>query len=300
MSSKYDFSDFQNKLTSIRTDRLNNDPNVAEFCDTQENLAVKLGVGRRTVWTWEQGKCDPRMSNMIELCEVLNIDMNYLLGVSETPLETDSEVANYLNLPIRVVAKLKKDPLMQRFLAHMISSDFLTSLLERGRTIVNTRTATHDLLNIFKESLRNQIDDAFSDYLLSNAFEDYSEISFVPFLREKITYRSCKSLIDHAGSDSFDSYLERAFVDVADFRMMLEQSPGYDPKKLESAYEKFIETLASWTFQPLFNQFSYERSAIMFSQNFLNMLDDFWNKEMFAMKEKLHAEALRQEQTSDV
>lgn len=46
---------------------------------TQAGLADKLGITGRAVSKWETGKSMPDVSIMLELCELLNINVNELL-----------------------------------------------------------------------------------------------------------------------------------------------------------------------------------------------------------------------------
>ena len=46
---------------------------------TQSTLAEKLGVTDRAVSKWENGKCLPDASIMLDLCKILKITVNDLL-----------------------------------------------------------------------------------------------------------------------------------------------------------------------------------------------------------------------------
>lgn len=51
---------------------------------TQEDLAGKLGVSRRTVFTWESGRARPRTRETYEkLAEALNVPLRFLLTDDE-------------------------------------------------------------------------------------------------------------------------------------------------------------------------------------------------------------------------
>lgn len=47
---------------------------------TQEQLAEKLNITDRAVSKWENGKCMPDASLMVELCDILSISVNELLN----------------------------------------------------------------------------------------------------------------------------------------------------------------------------------------------------------------------------
>lgn len=48
---------------------------------TQEQLAEKAGVSRTAITRWESGLSEPTVEHLIELCNILNVDACYLLGV---------------------------------------------------------------------------------------------------------------------------------------------------------------------------------------------------------------------------
>ena len=54
---------------------------------TQQKLAELLGVSPDAVKSWEKGEYLPTMPRLLELCIHLNCDADYLLGLSEEPLQ---------------------------------------------------------------------------------------------------------------------------------------------------------------------------------------------------------------------
>lgn len=52
---------------------------------TQEELATKLNVDKVQISRWEQGHLIPRGERLAEIAQVLNVSVDYLLGVSDEP-----------------------------------------------------------------------------------------------------------------------------------------------------------------------------------------------------------------------
>lgn len=48
---------------------------------TQEELANLLYVSKQAVSKWEKGLTIPDIENIIRLCEIFNVDINYLLDI---------------------------------------------------------------------------------------------------------------------------------------------------------------------------------------------------------------------------
>ena len=60
---------------------------------TQAVLAEKLGISDRAVSKWETGKSMPDSGIMLELCELLNINVNELLSVEKIMKEVYDKIA---------------------------------------------------------------------------------------------------------------------------------------------------------------------------------------------------------------
>lgn len=54
---------------------------------SQEDLASQMDISRQAVSKWENGTAQPEMSNIIKLCEVLEITPNELFGYETVPAE---------------------------------------------------------------------------------------------------------------------------------------------------------------------------------------------------------------------
>lgn len=51
---------------------------------TQKELAKRLGVSHNTISDWESGKHKPDIDNIMLLCKVLEVDVNYMFGWKNT------------------------------------------------------------------------------------------------------------------------------------------------------------------------------------------------------------------------
>lgn len=57
-------------------------------------MAEKLGITDRAVSKWETGKSMPDSSIMLELCKILGITVNELLGGEEISMESYEKMAD--------------------------------------------------------------------------------------------------------------------------------------------------------------------------------------------------------------
>ncbi len=60
---------------------------------TQASLAEKLGITDRAISKWENGKSLPDASIMLELCELLNINVNELLTGEHIIMDNYKDIA---------------------------------------------------------------------------------------------------------------------------------------------------------------------------------------------------------------
>ena len=60
---------------------------------SQENLAEQLGVSRQAVGKWESGAAVPELEKLLELCRLLDTDLNTLLGLESRAEQPDADPA---------------------------------------------------------------------------------------------------------------------------------------------------------------------------------------------------------------
>ena len=56
---------------------------------TQEELAEKIGISKRTLANWEDGVSSIKENKLKILCEIFDVDVPYLLGYNTVKNETD-------------------------------------------------------------------------------------------------------------------------------------------------------------------------------------------------------------------
>lgn len=75
---------------------------------TQEDFAAKLGVNLKSVQNWEQGRKLPQTEHLFKICDVLDCDLDYLIGRLEERNRTIKEMAAYTGLSEDAVKALHK------------------------------------------------------------------------------------------------------------------------------------------------------------------------------------------------
>lgn len=60
---------------------------------TQEELAEKIGISKRTLANWEDGVPSIKENKLKILCEIFGVDTPYMLGYNNVKNETDLKVS---------------------------------------------------------------------------------------------------------------------------------------------------------------------------------------------------------------
>ena len=76
--------------------------------ETQESLAEKLGVNPQAVKAWEKhkGGSDPKLKNLLAMCDLYNCDLDYLVGRIEKKTHDIQTVCEITGLSEKAVEKI--------------------------------------------------------------------------------------------------------------------------------------------------------------------------------------------------
>lgn len=74
---------------------------------TQDAMAKELGVSTSVVKKWESNERLPRFTKQEEICDLFNVDMNYLLGL--TPIKVSLSEDNIIEIPLYDCSRLDQN-----------------------------------------------------------------------------------------------------------------------------------------------------------------------------------------------
>ena len=111
---------------------------------TQAAIAEKLGITDRAVSKWETGKSLPDASIMLELCKLLEIDVNELLTGEHVTMENYKNKAEENLLEMRTAVEKRNKLLLQVDIAMCVAGVMLMVLL----SLVGSYLCEHGMLVI--------------------------------------------------------------------------------------------------------------------------------------------------------
>lgn len=99
---------------------------------SQEKLSQLMGVTLKTVMNWEQGISNPDLETLIRLSEVLNCDLDYLVGTLEESSHDIHFISEYTGLSEAAIEIISAPDLGNPFgktLSHLIESKRFYNLI---------------------------------------------------------------------------------------------------------------------------------------------------------------------------
>ena len=76
---------------------------------TQDELADKLGVSKRTLLRYESGTSEPTISILISLSLLFNVSIDYIVGIKDSTVIDEENVKDQLDYLINYIEKIKSN-----------------------------------------------------------------------------------------------------------------------------------------------------------------------------------------------
>lgn len=114
---------------------------------TQKQLATKLGVGRTTISEYENGNIVPKQDGLLAIAQILNVSVDYLIGVSNNPVATFPNESKTYEMDVdEVIVKTVKVLSM-----HLKSAD------KNFRIMYGDKELTPTQIDLVREQLRSAL-----------------------------------------------------------------------------------------------------------------------------------------------
>lgn len=144
---------------------------------TKSKLAEKCELQQyQTITAWESGNSIPSLSKLLDLCDILNCDIGYLLGEYPEKTRIKSEICTETGLSENAVHKLtmfngSKSPFREPFYTQFL--DFYSMFIEDVSIWGMLSYMPGKILQIEKEGLSKAQEDIFEDEAEAIKFYKY-------------------------------------------------------------------------------------------------------------------------------
>ena len=270
MGNKYDIKKIGTQLRKIRTERYKKDSKTYDFCKSQESLAKKLNYERRTICSWENSNSHPNIEQMIELCNYLHCDMDYLLGAQDKPVRIVNEIANYTGIKYDNIISIINNKSLQNFLNYTISSSTLNTMLSGITNEFINQYVSGDILSAYTPDLLNLIKTAYAKFHAKVSSLELTSDKFSSFLIEEIPY----TMFSQSSTGSFNTYLYENLSSDRINQIML--TNGFTNNTDEYLiYNAFILDTVTCTFDIMQYMHIHELKMYHIAQYFMNIVDGY-------------------------
>ena len=212
-----------------------------ECCKNQEELALQLGVERRSVGRWERGKSCPTIENLISICELLDCSMDYLLGCSGDLPEIDPIVkaSHYSGISAEIIRYGIENPDYLDCLNFFMQPENCKAIFNHVTLSAWKSYWIDSALVKIKSPFKEQLIEIFNEYNATTPFNEINKKSYEKFLRAKFP-KNKKLLMTQKTEKGIKI---KGCFDTIDYSSFFQNS--------EFDYDSFIKYLTENTFEPL-------------------------------------------------
>lgn len=232
-------------------------------CKTQEALAEKLGVERRAVSGWETGSNSPSLDNLVKLCDLLECNVDYLLGASDYAEVSPIALASHFSgIAPEIIRYGKENPEYLDCLNYFMHPDNCSALFNDmtlttwRRYIINTRLS--DLSN----PLKDVIVAAFNDYYAFTSFDEISKDTYTKFL-----FKAISRAIPDLNNDKLKKLSKSCLPS--------DLYEKFYSTKRKINYNDFVSCIADYTFEPLTQRSYLELQEAKLAKSFIKLFKGY-------------------------
>lgn len=272
----YGFNDTQNvinfkkRLSAVRHER----------GYTQETFAEVLGDNSRSrVSNWESTK-SPTVVPMYEfpgICELLEVDPNYLLGFSDDISESDTAIAQRLHISLGNVYMLKNNEFIGRFINSLLSSDEIHDLIHNIQRVAMQGFFSESLEKTFSPYALTQLYRAYQNFRKEVFPLDMDVVAFSYYIEKELPWKQEKQ--------SFKEFLNSVIIDERYYEMLSSNSE-FMSKDDHEKYIILMVEIAKASYKHLNGSPIIELAEIEISNLLSKMIHNFIQKEVIDFKNR--------------
>ena len=250
---------------------------------TQSKLAEEIyratDTGRTAVTNWENTNCQtlPDIQTLMNICNVLNCDLDYLVGGSEIESQDFQTMSDALHISKESINTLTDNSDYGSFLDNIINNKVFEEVLKRAHQLALNKILNDVITTSFSPDFQKRIKDWFNKYYFSVFPFDMSQENFCKYIKNSIPY-----------SEEFNplKFIEDNFLE--DGKMFIYNSNDEFLSLCKSQqYEIIISSIADISYDYFISQNVVELSKQKLDIMLSDLLQDAINKEANDIKERI-------------
>lgn len=217
-----------------------------DFCITQENFAIAIGIDRRTLIKWEQGDTVPTLEKLIKICNLLDCNIEYFLGANKFPyIDTVVKASYFTGIKPEIIEQAKNCPEYLDCLNFFMFPENCSELFNKTTLSAWKKYWINQALSDIKPPLIDIIQKAF-EYFYS--FTPFSEISINKYKEYLTEYLPIEKInFESEPKEYLTINLKEVFSPLG-YRKCIKNISS------TNKYDTFIDYIAKLTYEPLINR----------------------------------------------
>lgn len=213
----------------------------------QETFAEALHYGRSSIGNWESTKKDilPTLENFVAACNVLHVEPNYLLGVSDFPSEKIHAISEATGLSENSVQTLCDNKDISNFIDHILTSSDLDAVLHRIKQVYYYGMIAEAQKTTFSAVALKKIKRAFDRFYREVFPLDMNVARFADYIKQELKW--------HPDKVSINDYIHSIITDN-EYNNILFDFPDFEKKTDSEKYDLLIHDIASTSYEYMMGQ----------------------------------------------
>lgn len=214
----------------------------------QDTFAEALHFSSRSsVGNWESVKSNsiPTLENFVAVCNVLQVDPNYLLGVNDFPSEENHAISKVIGIAEDNVLQMRTDKEASSFIDFILSAAELSELLRRIKQICYYGMISEAQETTFTPEALKRIQTAFDEFYRNVFPLDMNIDRFAQYIQKEFKWQPEKI--------SIDKYIFSVITDN-EYNNILFDHPGFEEKTDSEKYDILIWDIASTSYEYMLGQ----------------------------------------------
>lgn len=246
---------------------------------TQKELAKILNIGRTSIVSWENEKNDtvPTLKSFVEICSLLDVDPNYILGRSDIESNNDREISQAIGISYSNIRILRDRNYTNHFVDFFLSSLQSQEIINRIKQICYYKFIYEAMETSFSSNTLQKIDKAFERFYREVFPLDMNVDNFELYIKKEIPWDS--------RSISIDDYISSAITEN-EYKNILFVYPDFNTLLDEQKHNLLIHNIATTSYDYMIKSSIIDLSRNEIAKALDNIVDDFIKTENLNFKSR--------------